>query len=181
MKTVPPLFLLLIAGGVSCATGAHIPASVPLRTDGIYWSSPADTSHGGDALVISRRYLHFYAEGTVLHVSSTGAPSDLRRWFFRGRRGLAVGRYVVERQQIQFSVFLENGQIDFAGTAKRDSLRLRVDSQINGYRGTETYYFVPWETRRANQSLHRALRAGKLYRSASNPVQAKKGGESRHE
>jgi hypothetical protein len=147
MKTVPPLFLLLIAGGVSCATGAHIPASVPPRTDGLYWSSPADTSHGGRPLVISRRYLRFYADGTVLHVSSTGAPSDLRRWFSRGRSGLAVGRYVIERQQIRFSVVWENGQIDFAGTAERDSLRLRFDSQPNGHQKTETYYFVPWETR----------------------------------
>lgn len=147
MKTVPALFLLLIAGGVSCATGAHIPASVPLRTDGLYWSSPADTSHDGHPVLISRGYLRFYADGTVLDVTSTGAPSDLRRWFNRGRRDLGVGRYVIEGQQIRFSVFFENGQIDFAGTAETDSLRLHVVSQLNGHQRTVTYYFVPWETR----------------------------------
>lgn len=146
MKTIPPLFLLLIAGGVSCATGAHLPASVPLRTDGLYWSSPADTSRQGLPLV-SRRYLRFYADGTVLHVSSPSAPSDLRRWFSRGHRSVAVGRYAVEHQQIRFSVLWENGQIDYAGTAERDSLRLRFVSQPIGNQGTDTYYFVPWETR----------------------------------
>lgn len=147
MKTVSPLFLLLIAGGVSCATGAHTPASVPLRTDGLYWSSPADTSKDGGPPLISRGYLRFYADGTVLDVTSTGAPSDLRRWFYRGRRNLGVGRYVIEGQQIRFSVFFENGQIDFAGTAETDSLRLHVVPQPNGHQRTVTYYFVPWETR----------------------------------
>lgn len=147
MKTVPPLFLLLIAGGVSCATGAHVPASVPLRTDGLYWSSPADTSRDWRPTLITRTYLRFYADGTVLDVSSTGAPSDLRRWFHRGRRHLAVGRYAIEREQIRFTVFWENGQIDYAGTAESDSLHLRFVAQPNGAQRTVTYYFVPWETR----------------------------------
>ena len=107
-------------------------ASPTLRYDGVYMVP--STFWGDD--VPSWGYLRFYPDGRVVSVTSTGRPEQIIS------RGVAI----VRGGNISFSVFSRRGSVEYAGKLRKDGrLRLDIHSNINGYRHTREYTFIPWQ------------------------------------
>jgi hypothetical protein len=106
-----------------------------VRFDGLYQSASEGKSW---------EYLRFYADGTVLTVTSDGNPQQVARWFHKQHQYLSKGRYRIEGSTIVFSsTYSAVGTVDYSGTIEGDTLRLDSYSHINSYRGRQEYQFVP--------------------------------------
>jgi hypothetical protein len=118
-----------------------IPSS-SVRSDGLYISDVLISKK-----VNYRKFFRFYSDGTVLHVSSTGKPSEIIKWFSkegnqRSGYSFGQGRFKIEGDQINFSTTSKTGTVDFEGSVFEKSLILKFHSHINGNRGMEEYIFT---------------------------------------
>lgn len=82
-------------------------------------------------------YLRFYPDGTVIGVTSSGTPTDLRRWFNKPYEN--TGTYSFKDASITFSLTSPEGTVDYEGSIVRRLLTLNLHSHINGYRSVITY------------------------------------------
>jgi len=122
-----------------------IPSS-RVRTDGLYVSDVLMAHQ-----VNYRKFVRFYSDGTVLHVSSTGKPTEIIKWFTREgnqKSGYAFGQgqFKINGNQINFSSTSKSGIVDFEGSVFEKNLILKFHSHINGNRGMEEYIFTEGPT-----------------------------------
>ncbi len=133
MKNI--LILGLAVTLTSCATiGDH---EAELHYDGVYQSDRTEDYYS---------YLRFYPDGTVINVSSTGQPNDLRQWFAKGHDGVSSGKVKLKDKRISFSALSSKGTVDYDGELEGNQLRLHSYSHINEHRRSGLYVFVRWET-----------------------------------
>lgn len=69
------------------------------------------------------QYLRFYSAGTVIEVTSTGAPSE--EWFNESYK--SSGKYHINSSSLKFSI----GTFDYDGVVQGTTLQLNVRSPIN--------------------------------------------------
>jgi hypothetical protein len=67
--------------------------------------------------------------GTVIGVTSSGTPTDLKRWFNKPYEG--TGTYSFVGSRIKFSLTSPSGTVDYDGRIVRQVLTLHVHSHIN--------------------------------------------------
>lgn len=89
-------------------------------------------------------YLRFYPDQTVISVSSSGIPSDLKIWFDKDNENISIGRIVVKGNTISFSTTSREGKVDYTGAIINEKLHLEFFSQINSNKGKEVYKFIKW-------------------------------------
>lgn len=106
-----------------------------LRTDGLY---VAETE--GDAY---RFYnLRFFADGSVVAVSSDWSPDQLAPHMMQTNPSMSVGKYTLRGTKIEFSTTSRSGVVvDYRGHLTRDTLVLRKVSQITHHRDVHEYTF----------------------------------------
>jgi hypothetical protein len=69
-------------------------------------------------------YLRFYSDGTVISTASTGTADQVAKWFHRGSN-VDSGHYVVEGNDVQFTIFGFQWRNDCAGTVGGGLLMLK--------------------------------------------------------
>lgn len=95
------------------------------------------------------QYLRFYADGSVIRVSSTGSAENVAKWFTKEwavKEYAAEGRYTISGSQISFESKNRIGTIVFEGVIQGDRLVLNSHSHINDYRGVGEFEFFPYES-----------------------------------
>jgi hypothetical protein len=108
-------------------------AETGLRYDGLYrWESPT-------GLVT---YLRFYADGTVLSVSTDGTTEQVARWFDTANQHVGRGRYRLEEGILRFSTSYPSGSVDYEGTVLAEGLQLAFHSHFTDTKGSQLYRFV---------------------------------------
>lgn len=120
-----------------CDRGPCVPAvqaRAVLRFDGVYRSDD-----GGSV----RKYLRFYADGTVLAMPSTGVPS--RTWFAAETPELSTGTFRRTDDRIWFTSRSPSGQVEYDGFVTPDGLQLEITSRINGHRSVSSLRFLGWD------------------------------------
>jgi hypothetical protein len=144
-KLVFILMMLLIAVGYSFAQKKNksvLPvkgyAKVVIgRSANTLWrSSEIEVDDG----VKYYRYLRFYPDGTVIGVTSSGTPTDLKRWFHTPYQD--TGTYSLVGSMIKFSLTSPSGTVDYEGGIAGRVLTLNVHSQINDHRSLLKYFPV---------------------------------------
>lgn len=104
-----------------------------LRLDGVYQAEKENRYYP---------YLRFYADGTVLSVSSDASPTELVRWFNRLHPAVALGTYFVSGDRVDFKTTSKAGTIDYDGTIEGDQIRFRTYFHSNHERRVESYRFM---------------------------------------
>jgi hypothetical protein len=146
----------LSVGGVA---GAQPSGGVTLAVDCVFHAkTAADRKAGGQPVVIPAgaasslwalkqptytEYLRFYADGTVIGVSSTGTPVQLRPWFKAPYAN--TGRYAVKGATLKFYLVSSDGRVDYTGLIEGEQLHLYSCSYINLARSTDYYQRVAGE------------------------------------
>jgi hypothetical protein len=134
-KFLPVLFCLLFF----YSANAQNKKPVIVRFDGFY-QSVADASALPDDK--TWKYLRFYPNGKVISVTSTGNVSDLKKWFSI-KKHRDFGYWELNENQLYFSTTSKEGTVIYDGfVVDKFYLELKIKSLINGYAGSETYYFV---------------------------------------
>lgn len=105
-----------------------------VRFDGIYYSR--DPQGRGDY------YLRFYADGTVVSVTSTGSPVQVASWLNPGNENVGKGIYQADGKLLRFTEETKTGAVDYAGTMAASTLDLQLTSRINGHWSRRTFVFV---------------------------------------
>jgi hypothetical protein len=85
-------------------------------------------------------YLRFYADGTVIGVTSEGNPNEIKGWFRKPYKD--SGLYQIDGSHIRFSLSTELGIVDYEGEISRHSIRLNEISHINGYHGHTKFVWI---------------------------------------
>lgn len=104
-----------------------------IKTDGVYQAKKNDNSY--------YYYLRFYEDSTVLTVSSSGEPSDLKKWFNKEKDNISKGVYFVKKDSVIFESKSSNGIVKYKGVFKRNKMELYSVSEINRFSSYETYNF----------------------------------------
>jgi hypothetical protein len=130
-----------LQGFAASTQGADKPSAsqIVLRFDGVYQSEKTDNHY---------HYARFYADGTVITVSSTGTPQQVTKWFDRKKADIARGTYVITGTRIVFSTESKEGvdqPVDYDGRLKGETIEARVYSHINQYSGSHSLKFVEVE------------------------------------
>lgn len=108
---------------------------IMLRFDGVYQSEKRNDSY---------RYLRFFDDGSVIAVTSTGTPDQIKAWFNRKHDGISHGTYVISGTRIVFASESNNGVVDYNGRFKREHIQFRTYSHINKHRGKYEYKFTKY-------------------------------------
>lgn len=93
-------------------------------------------------------YLRFYSDGTVISVGTDcdGTVEDLKDWFNIEMEYLSKGFYEIKGRKIEFFTTSVSGTVNYKGKIdEKGKLRLKVISDINGYRAREEYSFIQIE------------------------------------
>ena len=130
-------FLVIILFFVAaCAAPVFASPQATLRYDGVYRSK---------RIADYWNYLRFYSDGTVIEVSSTGKPKDLRKWFSKDNASHpSIGKITIKGNHLSFSVVSTEGTVDYTGEIRENRIRLRSYSHINEHRATRVYSFIKW-------------------------------------
>lgn len=89
-----------------------------------------------------RYFLRFYADGTVITVTTAGNPENLKKWFKKDYPNIAKGTYKMKDSLISFFIKSEGGEVQYEGKLTAENkLILKVKSLINKYEGKEEYLF----------------------------------------
>lgn len=131
-----PLALALL-GLAGCETLSYKAEAPSLRYDGIYQSN---TYH--HRKMTYWHYLRFYSNGDVIHVSSTGSPANLRKWFSRSNPDLTRGKVKLDGSRISFPIRSKGGAVNYSGKLKGSRLHLDYSTDMLGSRSSEVYHFV---------------------------------------
>jgi len=94
-----------------------------LRFDGIY----SYHKEGNDYT----DYFWFFNDGTVVKVGVIDSLKQLINWFNKDYKD--SGKYTIEGNNINFSIFTSNGSVDYNGTIGSNELLLNCHSNINGF------------------------------------------------
>jgi hypothetical protein len=134
--TIGSLLLILLAAALSCSDSTSQPEVSTVRYDGVYQAeSSSDYSY----------FLRFYADSTVVHVSSTGTPGQVAEWFGKGNH-TGEGEFVISGNQISFMTRSVFAVIEWEGTIHSAThLQLNSLSHENGHRATRDFHFVAVE------------------------------------
>ncbi len=73
-------------------------------------------------------YLRFYEDGTVISVSSTGKPSEIKNWFSREHKNIDKGTYFITGENISFSLDL----VDYIGKVDNEQIILTSNLRSEG-------------------------------------------------
>lgn len=126
--------LFLLAGNAWCAND--------LQYDGVYMSNEHKSGN-----ISYRTYIRFYQDGDVIRISSTGSPTDLRKWFSKENQNQWLFRgkiSTIEGNRISFSVRDNKGSIDYSGQIEGDTINLSSYSHMNKNQSNDIYSFVKW-------------------------------------
>ena len=104
-----------------------------LRYDGIYQAKEEDYF----------LYLRFYADGTVLTVSSGSHPDQVFSLISKDQAEVSTGNYTLEGDTLSFSATSEEGTVDYHGQLDGERLVVQSYSHINESHSDEEYTFVP--------------------------------------
>jgi hypothetical protein len=121
-------------------------------------------------IITYHHYLRFYPDGTVIGVSTTASPNELRRWFrfsYENR-----GKYSISGSEVQFSLASPGGQVDYEGTINGSQLILNFFSHINGNRDKEIYRWIrprPERGQKSNRRLRRQILKPRVQAEGRNP------------
>ena len=128
------LVLALVFGCTSTRySTSNISSNLEIRYDGLYCRFYEDYTS----------YLRFYKDGTVISVSSTGSPEDLKKWFNAPYEN--SGTYSNVDNIISFETTSSVGTVSYHGKILKDRLVLDRHSYINGKDfKAEEYIFVVW-------------------------------------
>lgn len=129
---------LLKEAGTAPAAPSH---GNSLRYDGIYRSEP---SRPMGSSTDYWEYLRFYSDGSVISVSSTGQPKDLRAWFSKEAPGVSLGKVATQGNRLSFTAVNTSGSVDYSGEVDGDRMCLRTRSHINEHQESKAYVFVKW-------------------------------------
>ncbi len=103
-----------------------------LRFDGLYQSATE-----GD----SRKFLRFYADGTVISVTSTGEATDVINWLKKPYDD--QGNFEIKGKKIYFVTTSSYGSVVYEGFIdSKYKLKLNIKSLINGYESEWLFYFI---------------------------------------
>ena len=108
-----------------------------VRLDGLYQAKREGEGYS--------KYLRFFADGSVIGVSSTGSAQEVSKWFTKEwavERFAAEGRFTISGAQITFQDKDRDGTVDYSGEIQGDRLVLKSHSQINDKRGVGEFEFV---------------------------------------
>jgi hypothetical protein len=151
-KTISVLFNLMIAlvfvfiigcvgaptsnADKSVQTVSNTENSTLLQYNGVYFMP-----YGG----IAASYLRFYENGTVIDVTSTGTPEQIKSWFNSNNEDISIGNYEISGGKINFSVKSTVGSVDYKGDITKNGLLLSSHSNINGNEAQNLrYLFYKW-------------------------------------
>lgn len=91
-------------------------------------------------------YFRFYADGTVVYVSSPDTPNEIAGWFSRYNRMLPRGIFRLSGHSITFSLINAQGTVDYQGTAQGDDLSLESNNHISGNTGRHEIHFIKMDS-----------------------------------
>jgi hypothetical protein len=112
-----------------------------IQYNGVYFRS----SGGIIASYSYSSYLRFYENGTVIEVSSTGTPEQIKSWFNSDNKNVSIGNYEINGGKINLSVKSTVGSVDYWGDITINELVLSSHSNINGNeRQNLKYEFYTW-------------------------------------
>ena len=112
----------------------------PLHFDGMYKSAVQTNQNTGDQ---STNYLRFYEDGTVINVSSSGTPEQIKSWFVKGHENVLQTSYQVAGDGLKFHFKTTTGDLDYNGRILSiESLQLHVKSASNNLEDDAAYSFV---------------------------------------
>jgi hypothetical protein len=128
------------------ASGLLLVTSLPA------WAGDAALKHGGvyrgktqgNAAEPNWAYLRFYEDGTVISVTSTGQPEELKKWFQAGHPGVSKGTVKQEGDAISFTTKSEVGEVEYQGKIKGETLKLEIHSRINDHKSKDEFKFISW-------------------------------------
>lgn len=86
------------------------------------------------------RYIRFYSDGTVIGVTTSGNPREIKPWFRKPYSD--SGNFEIKNRKIKFSLVSPQGKVDYEGVVQGSKLRLNIVSHINGNRSTEEFFWV---------------------------------------
>ena len=125
------LAILILCGlGIAHSEGAK------LRFDGLYQVRKEKEGF------TYYKYLRFFADGTVIGVSSVGDPSQIREWFKIGNPNVSAGTVTESGGNIRFQLKSAAGIVRYAGIASINKLTITGTSEIDGSEVTEIYLFM---------------------------------------
>ncbi len=103
-----------------------------LRFDGIYQAKEEEYF----------LYLRFFADGTVLAVSSGSDPEKVYSLISKDQDEVSSGMYSLEGEVLDFSASGDEGTVDYHGSVDGERLLLQSYSHINGHHTDGEYRFV---------------------------------------
>jgi hypothetical protein len=135
MKYLSLLYLVFL---IACKSNENKNAETDslLRLDGIYQSDLQTNEATADK---STSYLRFYSDSTVINVSSSGTPQQIKSWFVKGHENVSQSTYHITGNHLTFAVdnVLYDGEI-----VSRDKLQLHTHSNSNNHNADVTYVFA---------------------------------------
>jgi len=129
---------ICLQGFAASTQGADKPSAtqIVLRFDGVYQSEKTEDYF---------HYVRFYDDGTVITVSTTGTPQQIKKWFDRKKADLSRGTYMITGTRIVFASESKEGVVDYDGRLKGEAIDVRVYSHINQHSGSHALKFVEVE------------------------------------
>lgn len=111
-------------------------AGATLRVGGFYRTTKLA---GGNRYY---KYIEFFQNGSVIGVSTTGSPSEIRGWFVPGNPNVASGTYVLDGEHISFYLRYASGAVNYTGHVGARGLDLRASGESSVQDGIETYEYI---------------------------------------
>ena len=115
------------------STYAHSQSTSFLRTDGVYQSKKVNNSY--------YYYLRFYADSTMISISSTGKVKDLAKWFNKDYEDISTGNYSMKNDSIFFESSSKVGTVVYRGALSKKQLNVHSESLINGHISERSFKF----------------------------------------
>lgn len=116
------------------------PGVAHIRCDGVYQSDEEQDP------VPFRRYLRFFADGSVAHASvSRATPEDVVVWLGKRDDGdeARAERLMIDGARVTFTTISEHGNIDFDCTFDGERILAQLTSHATGARFEQEFHFMP--------------------------------------
>jgi len=136
VRSVALVACLLVACRTPAPPLAGRSTDAYVRFDGLYTTAPTPEPEP------TRAMLRFYADKTVLAVTTLGAPDEIVEWFKKGHAHSSTGTYEIYGTSLKFSTKSRDGVVDYEGTIRGETIELRWHSHINNESGSHAYRFT---------------------------------------